>query len=73
MIGEKLFENIDGMLHKPSITGKVTGMLLEMDTNELLVLYDNPPYLKQKVDEALYVLKEAGMDTEIDAPEPAAQ
>lgn len=34
------------MVTKRSITGKVTGMLLEMDTNELLVLYENPTYLK---------------------------
>lgn len=56
------------MVTKRSITGKVTGMLLEMDTNELLVLYENPTYLKQKVNEALYVLKEAG----VDADEPDA-
>lgn len=72
MIGEKLFENIDAMLdNKPQQSGKVTGMLLEMDTSELLLLYENHSYLQQKVQEALFVLKEAGMDAEGESQEPA--
>lgn len=42
---------------QPDLAAKITGMLLEMDNSELLVLLDSPDSLSSKVDEAVQVLK----------------
>jgi len=57
MIGEKLFPMIS-KIH-PDQAGKITGMMLEMDNSELLILLDSEQQLKNKVDEALRVLQSA--------------
>merc|ERR1719277_2976689 len=54
MIGEKLYPAIAKF--KPDLAGKVTGMMLEMDNSELLMLLESEPQLRFKVDEALAVL-----------------
>merc|ERR1719482_1079741 len=54
MLGEKIFPMIS-RLH-PEMAGKITGMMLEMDNSELLMLVESPDQLKAKVDEALRVL-----------------
>merc|ERR1719198_2544512 len=54
MIGEKLYPAIAKM--QPQMAGKVTGMMLEMDNSELLMLLESEQQLKSKVDEALLVL-----------------
>jgi len=41
--------------------GKITGMLLDMDTPELLHLIESPDALRQKVVEAINVLAQHGM------------
>merc|ERR1719271_2154110 len=56
MLGEKIFPMIS-RLH-PEMAGKITGMMLEMDNSELLMLLETPDMLKGKVDEALRVLQE---------------
>lgn len=43
---------------EPEYAGKITGMLLEMDKNELLQLLENKSALYTKVEEAATVLKE---------------
>merc|ERR1719272_2842433 len=55
MIGEKLFPAI-ARTH-PEMAGKVTGMMLEMDNSELLMLLESEQQLKAKVNEALIVLR----------------
>jgi len=61
MIGERLFPKIQAV--EPRFAGKITGMLLEIDDNaELLVLLSDQHALKNKVDEALTVLKEHQQD-----------
>lgn len=42
---------------QPDLAAKVTGMLLEMDNSELLLLLESPESLAAKVDEAVEVLK----------------
>jgi len=59
MIGERLFPLI--YHHQPSLAGKITGMLLEMDNAELLNLIESPDALASKIEEALTVLKQHGI------------
>merc|ERR1719198_2562470 len=55
MLGEKLFPAISKF--QPEQAGKITGMMLEMDNSELLILLESEVQLKSKVDEALRVLE----------------
>merc|ERR1719160_1332257 len=55
MIGEKLYPQIAKI--NPEMAGKITGMMLEMDNSELLMLLESETQLKNKVDEAMSVLK----------------
>merc|ERR1712169_98999 len=56
---QTLGEAIYPMVHEktPQMAGKITGMLLEMDNNELLELLGSPDYLEKKVSEAVTVLQ----------------
>merc|ERR1719335_1532302 len=56
MLGEKLFPLISRF--QPELAGKITGMMLEMDNSELLMLLESPEQLKAKVEEALRVLQQ---------------
>ena len=56
MIGESLFPQVANL--QPDLAGKITGMLLEMDNSELLLLIESPDALEAKVDEAVEVLKQ---------------
>jgi len=55
MLGEKLFPAIQRV--QPEFAGKITGMMLEMDNSELLILLESEAQLKNKVDEAMRVLE----------------
>uniref|UniRef100_A0A8C8FSJ5 Polyadenylate-binding protein n=1 Tax=Oncorhynchus tshawytscha TaxID=74940 RepID=A0A8C8FSJ5_ONCTS len=55
MLGERLFPCIQNM--HPSLAGKITGMLLEIDNSELLHMLESPESLRSKVDEAVAVLQ----------------
>lgn len=54
MIGERLYPRILEL--QPERSGKITGMLLEMDNSDLLELLESPETLKEKVQEACMVL-----------------
>jgi len=56
MIGERLFPLVAKL--QPDLAGKITGMLLEMDNAELLMLLESNESLVSKVDEAITVLKQ---------------
>jgi len=55
MLGERLFPLIQ-RIHS-ELAGKITGMLLEMDNSELLMMLESGDLLKAKVDEAVSVLQ----------------
>ncbi|KAJ7540572.1 hypothetical protein O6H91_10G022100 [Diphasiastrum complanatum] len=56
MLGERLFPLVQS--HQYELAGKITGMLLEMDNSELLLLLESPDALALKVDEAVQVLNQ---------------
>merc|ERR1719235_959779 len=58
MLGERIFANVSKMA--PEMAGKITGMMLEMDNAELLLLLENPEQLNSKVTEARAVLAKSG-------------
>eukprot|EP00437_Effrenium_voratum_P003023 CAMPEP_0181433382 /NCGR_PEP_ID=MMETSP1110-20121109/19261_1 /TAXON_ID=174948 /ORGANISM="Symbiodinium sp., Strain CCMP421" /LENGTH=590 /DNA_ID=CAMNT_0023556829 /DNA_START=37 /DNA_END=1806 /DNA_ORIENTATION=- len=57
LIGEKLYPLVSK--YQPELAGKITGMMLEMDNSELLLLLESEPQLRGKVDEALRVIQSA--------------
>merc|ERR1719193_1164641 len=54
MLGERLYPGIAKL--QPALAGKITGMMLEMDNSELLMLFDSEQQLRTKIDEAIRVL-----------------
>ncbi|KAL7066078.1 putative polyadenylate-binding protein [Cryptosporidium serpentis] len=57
LLGERLFPII--AQYQPELAGKITGMMLEMDNNELLEILNSDAEIKNKVDEAMIVLERA--------------
>merc|ERR1719335_758640 len=55
MLGSKLYPAV--ARYQPELAGKITGMMLEMDNSELLMLLESEVQMKSKVDEALRVLE----------------
>lgn len=55
ILGERLFPMIERMY--PALAGKITGMLLEIENSELLLMIEDKASLKAKVDEAVAVLQ----------------
>ncbi|XP_017323168.1 polyadenylate-binding protein 1-like isoform X1 [Ictalurus punctatus] len=55
LLGERLYPLIHA-LH-PNLAGKITGMLLEIDNSELLLMLESPESLQTKVEEAVAVLQ----------------
>ncbi|KAF3441761.1 hypothetical protein FNV43_RR15676 [Rhamnella rubrinervis] len=55
ILGERLYPLV--LKQKPDLSAKITGMLLEMDNSELLLLLESPESLAAKVEEAVQVLK----------------
>merc|ERR1719193_1318955 len=57
MLGEKIYAAVSR--YQPEMAGKITGMMLEMDNSELLLVLESEPQLRNKVDEAMRVLQSA--------------
>ncbi|XP_004858234.1 polyadenylate-binding protein 1-like isoform X1 [Heterocephalus glaber] len=55
MIGERLYRLIPEVY--AALAGKITGMLLEIDNSELLLMLESPESLQAKVEEAVAVLQ----------------
>ncbi|KAI8335938.1 hypothetical protein BC941DRAFT_355006 [Chlamydoabsidia padenii] len=68
MLGERLYPLIHAQ--QPEYSGKITGMLLEMDNGELLNLLEEQAALDSKIAEAMEVLK---AHISADAPEAEAE
>ncbi|KAJ1758636.1 Protein phosphatase PP2A regulatory subunit B [Coemansia sp. RSA 2523] len=58
MLGEALYPLIEA--RTPDMAGKITGMLLEMEDDDLLLLIDDSVQRDAKIDEALEVLNSQG-------------
>jgi polyadenylate-binding protein len=56
-LGEALYQQVQ--ILEPESTGKVTGMLLEVGTEELLHLLEDPNALRTRVEEAQRILRDA--------------
>ena len=54
-LGERLFASINKLY--PTMAGRITGMLLEMDNSELVHMLEHQESLKAKVEEAVVVLQ----------------
>lgn len=63
MLGERLYPMIQ-RINPNCDTGKITGMLLEIDNDEILHMLEHQESLKSKIEEALVVLR----DRKPDAP-----
>ncbi|GER40077.1 polyadenylate-binding protein [Striga asiatica] len=55
ILGDRLYPLVAH--HQPDLASKITGMILEMDNSELLLLLDSPKALAAKVKEGVEVLK----------------
>jgi hypothetical protein len=61
MYGEQLYLMVQPMSPSPYIAQKITGMLLELPNNELMLNLTNHEELQRRVTEAVEVLKEDGI------------
>jgi len=61
LYGEQLFVLIQPMVPNQYVAQKITGMLLELPSNELMLNLSNQPELRKRVEEALVLLKEDGV------------
>jgi len=58
IIGETLYPMVQQRITKKELAGKITGMLLEMDNTEVLMLFDQEERLREKIEEAVHVIDE---------------
>ncbi len=59
ILGEVLYPLVQNL--QPQLAGKITGMLLEMDAQEIILLLEDQASLHSKIGEAVSVLKNAKM------------
>lgn len=60
MLGERIFTLIEKIYGSRSDAGKITGMMLEMDNAELIMMLQDTELFRSKVTEAGQVLKQSG-------------
>jgi len=58
ILGERLYPLVS-QISNNQMVGKITGMLLDMDTSEILLLLESPESLEIKVKQALTTLENA--------------
>ncbi|CAD6191110.1 unnamed protein product [Caenorhabditis auriculariae] len=58
-LGERIYALIDKMYPAHKEAGKITGMMLEIDNSELIMMLQDNELFRQKVDEAASVLESA--------------
>ena len=56
IFGEKLYTKIEQV--EPELAGKITGMLLEMDRSDIMILLESPTALNAKIAEACETLRQ---------------
>jgi len=56
LIGERLYPLIERMCKQPTDAGKITGMILDMENTELLMMLENEEALGARVKEAEHVM-----------------
>merc|ERR1719221_1155069 len=61
MYGEQLYVLVQPMAPSPFLAQKITGMLLELPQNELMLNLTNQVELQRRLQEALDVLREDGV------------
>merc|ERR1711862_370954 len=61
MYGEQLYLMVQPLSPSPYLAQKITGMLLELPQNELMLNLANPEELHRRVQEAVAVLAEDGI------------
>lgn len=60
MLGERIYSMIEKIYGQRQDIGKITGMMLEMDNSELIMMLQDEEMFSQKVNEAATVLKSSG-------------
>lgn len=60
LLGERIYALIDKMYPDHKDAGKITGMMLEIDNSELIMMLQDNDLFRSKVDEAATVLQSAG-------------
>jgi hypothetical protein len=68
MLGERIYPVV--YERYPNLAGKITGMLIELDTPELHDMLASPAAMNEKIDEAIIVLKHNGVDVDGSSESP---
>lgn len=58
LLGEQIFRKVEKI--NAELAGKITGMLIGMDTSELVKMIDSEDFLREKVQEGIAVLEKRG-------------
>lgn len=59
MLGERIYTLIEKLYNGRADAGKITGMMLEMDNSELIMMLQDDELFRSKVSEAAAVLQSA--------------
>ena len=62
MLGERIYPVV--YERYPNLAGKITGMLIELDSAELQLMLESPAAMNEKIDEAIIVLKHNGVNVD---------